>query len=299
MNSVRYVISCAKNCLNQINVPNTVAIAEELDIKDMRSRECNKIINEEGFDGLLRQPVVGIQVGDYISVECDEYWFENTRDYGLPLTENIIKVLNGLNYQQKYDINQLREGVIDSIIFCAGKMFRDIEISNAIILSGSFRPLHIGHKNLLRAAGEFFGVKTQIFEISLQNADKGIVNDEDLILRLKEFTEPVMLTNRSLFVHKSFLFRDSVFVVGYDTIIRILNPIYYSDADSLMMAMGQIKARGNKFLVAGRLVNGEYKEISPDDIPNVLNDMIIALPEFREDISSTEIRQQLNNENNR
>ncbi|CAG9312910.1 unnamed protein product [Blepharisma stoltei] len=293
MNTCRYVISCSKGMLGSINLPNIVVIAENWDLRTLWIAECSRILNDEGFESLIRQPVVGVKIGDWIEIETDERWMQKHRNFSESIEENIQKTWDNPDCCGTFGIEELRTGDCHNLIFYSGKKLRDLEVSNAAILSGSFRPLHHGHINLLKKASEFLHSKHALFELTIQHPDKGIVTEEDLTARLKDFSQPIMITNRSLYVNKSMLFKNSTFIVGYDTIVRILNPIYYSDANSLMIAMGEIKLHGNKFLVAGRVVDEEYRELRVDEVPDVLRGLIIPLPNFREDVSSTEIRNKM------
>ena len=47
------------------------------------------------------------------------------------------------------------------------------DTSNYVVLSGSFNPLHNGHRNLLKAAQSKSGASKICYEYSLKNADKG------------------------------------------------------------------------------------------------------------------------------
>ena len=47
------------------------------------------------------------------------------------------------------------------------------DTNNYVVLSGSFNPLHNGHRNLLKAAQSKSGAKKICYEYSLKNADKG------------------------------------------------------------------------------------------------------------------------------
>ena len=46
-------------------------------------------------------------------------------------------------------------------------------VTNHVVLSGSFNPIHKGHQLLLEAASKKCGVSDTCFEMSLKNADKG------------------------------------------------------------------------------------------------------------------------------
>lgn len=191
-------------------------------------------------------------------------------------------------------------------------------------LSGSFNPLHAGHEGLLDAAvaaaeaereadvvsssssspppsaaapspsssspsssspSQFAPIEGA-FELSVVNADKGALTEEEVRRRVAQFDEQqgveetegddegggdggqkqlrrrrrrrrVVLTRAPLFEDKAALFgHGASFVVGVDTAVRLLDPKYYaggSDA-GLGVCMGRIAARGARVFVAGRKV---------------------------------------------
>jgi hypothetical protein len=161
------------------------------------------------------------------------------------------------------------------------------------ILSGAFCPLHEGHTRMAEAATDMLRMPA-VFELPVINADKGTLIAEEIHRRLEQFTgrAMVVLTRVPLFVEKAELFPGSVFVVGYDTAIRLVNPRYYGGEAAMQAALERIRAAGCRFLVAGRVQDGHFHTLSDVAVPPDLYDMFIALPEqhFRSDISSTELR---------
>jgi nicotinic acid mononucleotide adenylyltransferase/nicotinamide mononucleotide (NMN) deamidase PncC len=162
------------------------------------------------------------------------------------------------------------------------------------ILSGSFCPLHEGHMRMAEAAADVLGMPA-VFELPVINADKGTLIAEEVQRRLEQFARRAMvvLTRVPLFVEKAELFPGSVFVIGYDTAIRLVNPRYYGSEAAMHAALNRIRAAGCRFLVAGRMQDGRFHTLADVAVPPDLHDMFIALPEqrFRSDISSTELRE--------
>lgn len=62
----------------------------------------------------------------------------------------------------------------------------------------------------------------------------------------------------------------------------------------MIRILESVKERGCKFLVVGREVNGKFNTanelIQDNSKPSIVKDVFLALPEFRNDISSTQLR---------
>ena len=140
------------------------------------------------------------------------------------------------------------------------------DTDNSVILSGSFNPLHSGHRNLLLAAQKKSGLQNICYEFSIKNADKGQLSADDpqLLARIAQFLEcpsgaGLVITNESLFINKAKLMPNCHFVIGYDTYVRILNPKYYGGkSENLCKVLGEFKRNNTKFVVAGRLVGEKW-----------------------------------------
>lgn len=179
-----------------------------------------------------------------------------------------------------------------------------------------------------------------LFEMSLTNADKPPMETSEASRRVslfgelttqEEITMPkdwgVLLTSAPLFIDKVRLFKKYLapsgatflpgsskrlmtFVIGTDTMVRIINPKYYSNAyENMIEAVREMGEEGVHFVVGGRLeqvksdegaekvevkveakfVTGEEElEGLPLDVRNMFT--IIREEDFRVDISSTELR---------
>ena len=181
-----------------------------------------------------------------------------------------------------------------------------------LVYPGSFNPLHHGHVELARAAqaalASSAGTQQEagveqvpvVLEISAANADKPVLSEEIVRQRVTQVTQasfPVAITKAPLFIDKARIFPGSTFIVGADTASRILDPKYYGNSDlSMVAAIAEVAHLGCRFLVGGRVVNGNFTVL--DDIlaqsplPDHLKDIFMGLSsdEFRVDLSSTEIR---------
>ena len=165
----------------------------------------------------------------------------------------------------------------------------------AALLSGSFNPLHAGHSGLAATAAALLG-RPVAFELSAVNAEKPPLPPAAVLDRLSQFAgrHPVYAANAPTFNQKARLYPGAVFVVGFDTAERVIQPRYYGDSRANMLAaLDELRARGNRFLVAGRLDdNGLFHGLPELNLPTGYETLFEAIPArlFRHDVSLTEIR---------
>jgi nicotinic acid mononucleotide adenylyltransferase/nicotinamide mononucleotide (NMN) deamidase PncC len=200
----------------------------------------------------------------------------------------------------------------------------------SLVMPGSFNPPHKGHISLGQAAvraAERMGYSTRhedipvFMELSLTNADKPPIDPQTASERIQKFLQledlphqwGLVLTRAPLFSQKVACLQDCImeradgkngricFVIGADTLARLLNPKYYND-DKDQMIDALLSMKGAHFFAGGRVEqkkdsSGPAQFITGKEelsgLPQNLKDKfsIIEEQEFRVDISSTEIRQ--------
>jgi hypothetical protein len=165
-----------------------------------------------------------------------------------------------------------------------------------VLFPGAFNPLHDGHLAMARHAQRTYG-EPVAFEICANNVDKPQLNYLALRHRVSQFdaSTPVWITNTATFIEKARCFPGVRFVVGIDTVIRIGQTKYYgADPTRLAAAVGEIGDLGCSFLVFGRTIDGRFAGLGDVELPAALRALCTAVPEsdFRQDVSSTGLRQQ-------
>ncbi|HWG42488.1 MAG TPA: hypothetical protein VN688_06840 [Gemmataceae bacterium] len=164
-----------------------------------------------------------------------------------------------------------------------------------MLLPGSFNPIHDAHCRLMETAARLVGASAA-FELSIVNADKPPLTDEEVRRRMVQFAwpAPLWLTRAPTFADKAQLFPGAVFVVGADTAARIVQTRFYGESETQMNeALNTLRSQGCRFLVAGRVnVEGLFLGLDELTIPAAHRDLFTAIPvsDFRMDLSSTQLR---------
>ncbi|HEX6962257.1 MAG TPA: hypothetical protein VF175_10350 [Lacipirellula sp.] len=167
-----------------------------------------------------------------------------------------------------------------------------------LLFPGAFNPQHAGHVRMAEIAERKIGA-TATWELSITNVDKPpldymTIDERVEALRLAAPDRLIALTRASTFREKAELFPGATFIVGADTVLRIADPRYYGgDVAKRDQAITAIGGRGCRFLVFGRELDGRFTTLDDLNVPESLRRLCDGVPatEFREDVSSTELRQ--------
>ena len=162
------------------------------------------------------------------------------------------------------------------------------------VFPGAFNPLHDGHKKMAAAASVMLGGPVT-FELSVINVDKPPLEETEIYRRLTQFRRnlPIVLTKAPRFMMKARLFPGCTFIVGWDTAIRLVDPVYYDNSEGeIRRALREMADLGCGFLVAGRKDGESFRTLADVKAPPEAAHMFREIPEslFRADLSSTEIR---------
>lgn len=174
-----------------------------------------------------------------------------------------------------------------------GQMTTGEILPHVALLPGSFNPLHRAHQRLATVAAQMLGQEVY-FELSLTNADKASISLEEARSRVAQFAGlgTIVLSRAPLFSQKAQVFPHSVFVLGIDTVERLIDPrFYHNDPAEMMASLKQLRTAGCRFLVAGRLRGHHFLTLQDLELPNGYRELFEEIPDFRMDISSTAIRE--------
>lgn len=164
-------------------------------------------------------------------------------------------------------------------------------IDYLVLAPGSYNPFHEGHKALLDTAYNILGTVPRP-EITMCNADKGVIDYIDVKNRIDTISEPyqrnVLVTKARTFLDKAKQFakegRKIVFVVGADTWNRLLDPKYAGNMNFLYAEFVKMNVQ---FLVFNRAGTS----ISTDPIMDQLRIRDLRTSSINISVSSTEIRE--------
>lgn len=189
----------------------------------------------------------------------------------------------------------LLAGQIETVtVWSDGRLTKDDRLDQVILVSGSFNPLHQGHLHMAQLAASKFGYPVY-FELPLLNADKAVIQPAEAWRRAAQFADvaPLVLSCAPLFNQKAKLYPNSVFVVGFDTAVRIVDPRFYDhDPAKMRLALADIQDQGCRFLVVGRVTDQGFMTVADLDLPADFISLFegVSEAEFRIDLSSTELR---------
>ncbi len=160
-----------------------------------------------------------------------------------------------------------------------------------LLLPGAFNPLHHAHQRMLTIAEKRTGLPGA-YELSIANVDKPALDYTEIARRLDQFDRPVWLTRLPTFLEKARRFQEAHFVVGVDTLVRILEPRYYGSEDARDAALAELAALDTRFVVFGRAMDDRFVCLSDLELPGPFRHLCleVSASEFSEPVSSTELR---------
>ena len=195
----------------------------------------------------------------------------------------------------EFIIDELFQGKKDYIFVDPSGLASDCLDFSGILIPGSFNPLHQGHIGMMKSGSKVLKDSHVLFELSISNVDKPDLDKKELMRRIRQFQgfSGIIITRSPMFVEKSKLFPGCKFIVGIDTMERILDKKYYQSEKDLLDTISEFKKLGIQFLVVGRSdIDGQFKSPSDIQIDESVKSLIVEISEsdFRIDISSRDLR---------
>ena len=162
-----------------------------------------------------------------------------------------------------------------------------------LIFPGSFNPLHQGHLEMRELAEKRTGMRIT-FEICIKNAEKPPLTYHEMKRTLDQFSDndSWVMTRHGLFSEKAKLFPNSVFIIGADTLVRIMDEKFYLSRKDMLDHIERFNDHNINFLVFGRKVKDSFITLDQIDIPASIKNRFTGIDEtgFRQDISSRSLR---------
>ena len=161
-----------------------------------------------------------------------------------------------------------------------------------LIFPGSFNPLHEGHKKMKTIAEEKTGMDL-FYEICIKNVDKPPLTFYQIQKTISQFdSNQWVLTTKGRFFEKAKLFPNSIFVIGFDTLNRMLDEKYYASKKDMLEKLDVFNDFNNSFLVFGRKDLNVFRSMKDISIPSHIKKRFSGFgeKEFRDDVSSSAIR---------
>lgn len=175
------------------------------------------------------------------------------------------------------------------------------------IFSGSFNPLTVAHIKMVEEARERFQLDELLLLLAKANVDKDVFGWPlaGRILSLKRYAEDQ--NNISIGISSHGRYIDKVealktiypvdtefhFIVGYDTLVRIFDPKYYTDIQTELQHLF-LECR---FIVANRDqvdIETVKKFLAQPALQQYRSSVTpLRLPDFYAEVSSTEVRQRI------
>jgi hypothetical protein len=263
------------------------------------------IINKDRFDNLIKDnsglnfetPIITSEIqlkyGDITSARDDESLFDK-------FIFNIIPVNTPINRLLKEDDNEKVNSVlciskdrefkyiINAPIHNLGKYLESTK-PTIVSLPGSFNPLHNAHSGVLNDSISKVENGKGIYDLSVFNADKGSISIDTILQRLEPFKttiHPIMITNAPRFIDKARLFPGISYVIGIDTAIRLVDPVYTDgNLNKMMSTLFEIFSNGTKFFVNPRNfdsagINPKYGLVKQSNGIVTLEDINHFIPPF-------------------
>ncbi len=157
-----------------------------------------------------------------------------------------------------------------------------------ILYPGSFNPPHEGHFGIAQALQEkrLEPARTLVFSITSNPPHKPEVTVAEMLQRAKMLKghDVLFSSGDALFVDKIKKYPESDFIVGVDTLLRMLDPKYGVDPEDVGRL---IEDSGCTIWVVPRLIDGTIGNLTDVQLPS--RGHFISL-DYRKDISSSEIR---------
>jgi glycerol-3-phosphate cytidylyltransferase-like family protein len=246
---------------------------------------------EDDLCGKLILAVTAYECGIFNKVSLVEFLTSNGLD-----SKDILEISDTITNN---NLSSLIEGSIQNVMCLPQKDGSIVQVTNVPIhllgqytegkpklvsLPGSFNPLHPGHTSSLDKAVAINATKNAtvcgFYELSVSNVDKQPMTIQELTKRLGHFSMqkyPLFLTNAPRFVDKAAQYPGIDYVMGVDTVIRLVDKTYTdNNQEKMILLLKEIVDKGTRFFVLPRVYG--VANISPSFRVHLEIDQVLTYP---------------------
>lgn len=217
------------------------------------------------------------------------------------MVEHLILKGAGISDVEEQEFNQqVLNNLLNNPYFKADGTRGQINFSDtkeAIFFPGSFNPPHFGHFGIAQEALESSGDEKVIFSTTINPAHKPALTVPEILRRVYQMRGHHFLLTKDdpTFLDKARKFPNSIFVMGADTLDRMMSPSWGNPIEPMLQEFIKLNT---KFMVCARKMDGKLLWLTHI----VKKHSILQQPQYREifrdlqcefDISSTELRNKI------
>lgn len=168
--------------------------------------------------------------------------------------------------------------------------------SNTVFFPGTFNPLHDGHRYMAKVAEDLSNVQV-MYMLTADSPHKTPLTVPALLMRAvsvsqdHECREVIVTQNDPLFIDKARAYPGAGFLIGSDSMERLLDPRWYGGkTEAVIDMLSEFERLGTRFYVFGRDSGSGMVRMSDIPVIGHFRSLFVQMPDNKYAISSSQIR---------